>query len=626
MIMRKSALFAAAAAVAICGAALLEWSSASSPAVQVGYPSLPVQLTAAGNAPASVRSTEKMSTTSTISSEMDAYDAQQNTVRSAAGLALDYNALTSTVPAGGNAVSGLSALATSGTMNLGGTGYNTLILAGSNSVQAAATGAADNWALSVPFAGSVTLLDENTGKTLSVTGDAYLVFNGGVTNSDGSYNMKIIGGGNFADVALMYDAAFGRQPDLPGLEFYAAPIAAGTMSLHQAAVYFLASPEFANLYLGGSGAAATIGPADNGGPNDVQFIDKLYGQILHRAPNATEVAYYVDALQGKLVVNGVNVPAADRATLLIYFSISQENQHNSTWLVNTDNGAYQDAGYALPGSEAASTALAVTAGGTINTGSIDLTSISGGSISVNGGFGSAGVTVNTGNSTIFSGEAGITIDLSTQIPNANLTHVAGDTVYVAPNGGSDIQYQLGGNTIYLSGAGNILENPNANSFTVTGAAAHAAPVVEVVYGMVAGDVIAFDRTGGANGFDIIGTPAAGTKIQGASLLINSGAVVNFGQNTIAINVGPVADNTAATMAAAASEVYQPSSTGTGNINNGSESVIFFGEGQHNDTVIYKWVADSTHTVSATTMVGGVDLIGVSSSHLIGNGGSTMTTN
>ena len=554
-------------------------------------------------------------TTSTIASEVAAFVTFQNTNRGQGGVAVDYNALTGTVPTGDNTVTGVAGISSSGTLALG-SGYNAVIFDGTNSVQAAATGSPDNYAVSVATNGTETVVDENTGNTLAITGDAYLVFNGGAQNSDASYqSLKIVGSGNFANIALMYDAAFERQPDLPGLEFYAQPAAAGTLSLHQAAVYFLNSPEFVKDY-----PALSAAP-DNGGPNDQAFINELYGNILRRTPTASEVNFYVEALQGTL--SGETAPA-DRALLLTYFAVSPENQTNSTWLINTGNGAYSDPGYGVPGSVAASTELNVSSGGTINTGAIDLSSISGGYIAVNGGYGSGGVTVNPGNSSIFSGEAGITIDLSSQIVNSNLILASGDTVYSAPNGGSTITYQLLGNTVHLQGNNNVLENEDPNGISVT--TAHAVPSPEIIYGMNNTDVLSFDRqsggTGGPTSVEILPTPAAGTLYQGSSfanpaLGTNNTAPTGhyFNNTTIAINVGTLADNTAATMAKAAAAVYQPTANLTGVAYNGYEFVLFFGQGPNNDTVIYKWYADSTHSVTATTMVGGLDLIGVSPSQL-----------
>lgn len=561
-------------------------------------------------------------TTSTISTEVANFVTQQNQFRGSGGVALDYSALSGTVPAGGNSVTGYDTLIPLKSTLALGSGYNAIVLGGLESVQSSEIVSPDNFAVSVGADGTVTLLDENYGQTLTVTGDTYLLFNGGIANPDGSYQLKIVGGGSFADIALMYGAAFERQPDLAGLEFYAKPIAAGTMDLHQAATYFLASTEFAQDY------PALTAPADEGGPNDLAFITELYGNILHRAPSATEIAYYIEALQGSLTSSsGQAIPAADRAQLLIYFSISQENQHNSTWLIDTDNGAYSDPGAAAPNSLFAWQALTVPVGGVINTNSIYLGSIlPENSVSVNGGNTDGGITVIVDSDLIESGETGVTIYLSQIFSNADLQYAHGDIVYGIAKGGSTIKYGLNGNSVHLQGDENLIENANADGYDFQYLETHAAPAPILVYGFTGKDFIAFDRdtdsSGGAFTVQILPTPSAGTKIQGASLInAAEGTAATpvpghyFDNTTFAVNVGTLADSSAATMAAAAAKIYQPTANLEGPFYDGWESIVFFGQGPNKDTIVYKWFADWSHTVSATTLVGGVDLMGVAPSQL-----------
>ncbi len=104
-----------------------------------------------------------------------------------------------------------------------------------------------------------------------------------------------------AQVARLYDTAFGRSADPAGFDLFATAIINGT-SLQQAALSFLASPEFSNRY-----GAAT---ASQG------LVDGLYQNTLHRAPDASGEALYVNALaSGQL----------SRAGLLASFSDSQEH-------------------------------------------------------------------------------------------------------------------------------------------------------------------------------------------------------------------------------------------------------------------------------------------------------------
>ncbi len=237
-----------------------------------------------------------------------------------------YNGVT---PIGANTVAGIAGIsAGAATLNLNLSsipGYNAVIFDGAHSTTASASGSPDNYSFSVDSAGTVTVLDANTGQSQEITGASYLVFNGGRQDSGGSYqSIYFIESGSNAQIASLYNAALGRQPDLPGLEYYAVRLAKGEMSLHQEAVNFLASPEFLAKY------PAAAAAADNGGVDDQAFVTQLYQNILHRTPGSTEMAYYVSDLQGTLA----GVPQQDRAQLLINFAVSHENQADiAGWLV-----------------------------------------------------------------------------------------------------------------------------------------------------------------------------------------------------------------------------------------------------------------------------------------------------
>ncbi|MFT8242493.1 DUF4214 domain-containing protein [Roseomonas sp. BN140053] len=83
---------------------------------------------------------------------------------------------------------------------------------------------------------------------------------------------------NAATVARIYDAAFGRKPDLPGLGFYRAQLDAGNNSETGIITGFLNSPEFQARY--GANTSST------------QFVELLYQNTLHRTASAEEVHYY----------------------------------------------------------------------------------------------------------------------------------------------------------------------------------------------------------------------------------------------------------------------------------------------------------------------------------------------
>jgi probable HAF family extracellular repeat protein len=87
------------------------------------------------------------------------------------------------------------------------------------------------------------------------------------------------------NITELYGAAFGRLPDIAGLAYYQSVGQANpTLPLSTYAQWFLASPE----YTGNSAhnyAQTTAG--------DSQFIDDLYSNLLHRAPESGAVPFYL---------------------------------------------------------------------------------------------------------------------------------------------------------------------------------------------------------------------------------------------------------------------------------------------------------------------------------------------
>jgi hypothetical protein len=100
----------------------------------------------------------------------------------------------------------------------------------------------------------------------------------------------------------LYQAAFDRTPDLPGLGYWIAQMDRG-LTLNEAAAAFSASKEFVDMY----GANST----------DAQFVDLLYQNVLHRPAEAGGFAYWMDALGAQHLA---------REAMLEFFSESAENQ------------------------------------------------------------------------------------------------------------------------------------------------------------------------------------------------------------------------------------------------------------------------------------------------------------
>jgi hypothetical protein len=107
--------------------------------------------------------------------------------------------------------------------------------------------------------------------------------------------------GDAGQAYRLYQAAFDRAPDLPGLGFHINDLDNG-LPLWAAAQHFVESPEFQAKY----GSAV----------DDTQFITLLYRNVLNREPEAAGLQFHLDEFaQGET-----------RADMLTHFSESPENQ------------------------------------------------------------------------------------------------------------------------------------------------------------------------------------------------------------------------------------------------------------------------------------------------------------
>jgi hypothetical protein len=147
---------------------------------------------------------------------------------------------------------------------------------------------------------------------------SYTVQNNGtsisVTGADGSDTLTNVERIQFDDYSLafdvngyagesyrLYQAALDRAPDPGGLGYYIRVLEL-CWQLHDIAGNFLQSPEFLATY---------------GNTTDLQFVDLLYENVLHREGEAAGVQFHLDELEKSVL---------DRAQLLINFSESPENQ------------------------------------------------------------------------------------------------------------------------------------------------------------------------------------------------------------------------------------------------------------------------------------------------------------
>jgi hypothetical protein len=123
-----------------------------------------------------------------------------------------------------------------------------------------------------------------------------------LTFSDGATAFDISGVAGQA--YRLYQAALDRAPDQGGLGYQIAAIEGSGLSLTQVSQNFIASAEFANKY---------------GNVSNSQFITQLYQNVLHRAPDAAGLQYYLAA---------INSGQASKAQIIINFSESPENMAN----------------------------------------------------------------------------------------------------------------------------------------------------------------------------------------------------------------------------------------------------------------------------------------------------------
>jgi Ca2+-binding RTX toxin-like protein len=100
----------------------------------------------------------------------------------------------------------------------------------------------------------------------------------------------------------LYRAAFDRAPELTGMGYWLKQMDQGA-TLEQVATSFIASNEFVALY----GAA----------PSNAEIVERMYRNVLHRAPEQAGYEYWVDILNGK---------KASLASVLVNFSEGGENK------------------------------------------------------------------------------------------------------------------------------------------------------------------------------------------------------------------------------------------------------------------------------------------------------------
>jgi hypothetical protein len=158
----------------------------------------------------------------------------------------------------------------------------------------------------------IALASAHTGWSVDIEGSTATLTGPGGTNvltgvervrfNDG-YAVALDVDGDAGQAYRLYQAAFDRAPDLPGLGFQMNDLDMGYSLVH-VAQNFIDSPEF----------QATYGP----GLSNTEFITLLYRNVLNREPEAAGLQYHLDEF----------AHGDTRAAMLTHFSESPENQAN----------------------------------------------------------------------------------------------------------------------------------------------------------------------------------------------------------------------------------------------------------------------------------------------------------
>ncbi len=172
----------------------------------------------------------------------------------------------------------------------------------------ALTGSHDQYIVALTSSGQAEIRDKIAGRdgTQTISGLQHMKFTDGTGDFDPT--------GQAETVTRLYQAAFSRTPDLAGLDHNAELLTNNTISISQMALSFTNSPEF----------IASYGSLDNLG-----FVQQLYANVLHRAPDAAGNQLWLNFLSG----------GADRGAALRGFADSQENRKQILPIAGDQNDA-----------------------------------------------------------------------------------------------------------------------------------------------------------------------------------------------------------------------------------------------------------------------------------------------
>lgn len=548
----------------------------------------------------------------------------QNAIRTTAGAGVNMTFTaeptgydqSGTVPTLTAAAIGWQAGATSLATNASDSGkalYNALVLDGTHS--------ASNFQFSVDATGVVSITDESagaatSGQNMNVSGLSYILFNDGTLNVGGYNTPFIIATHNQAEVARFYQSTFGRTPDLPGYEAWTQVVDSGTMSIHQTAIAFVSSAEFASRY----GAVDTL--------TDTQFVTDMYTNVLGRAPDSSGLAAWISYL-GTVEASKGGTTAGNldaRAIILEAFATSNEEvAHSSSWLIDRSIGGHADAGSPLPASTVISQGdqnhyidfnNTTPPTGTVNASDAILN---------NFGMPTYGSQIST-NSTgtgVYSALDDTTYILSKNINSASIVGT-NNIVYGSSYDGGEIDVNGSGNTIVIgSGKTTIVANPLSPGSTES--------PISIQGFKVGKDILQDTLTDNGSKAVVSVDPATildasnGAHFSGTSYSFNVAHANASAAPIYVLKLGDVGGGTAAEVATAINKVYSLADTT-------AEHFTIIGQVTSNssvasagDTIVYAYgklsgayqLADTNHNgvIDAGELSLEAKLVGVSTSNL-----------
>lgn len=435
----------------------------------------------------------------------------------------------------------------------------------------------DHYALRVDATGQTVIKDIGAGTSVVVEGANYVLFNGASAHSPGLYDQIVFieGGANSgqdAQLVRLYEACFGRTPDLAGLESWQAQLDASHMSVSQIAGYFIGSAEFA-LRFGAN-------------PSDAAYITALYGNVLGRAPDAAGASGWITYLGAKEAQAGNTHDGilSARAGVLLAFSNSSECLSKvAPWLVDITKGGYSDKGLLQ---DAGLVLNHAAANHYLNMGLIDATTIprQGGVISMDG----AG-------DTSFQ----LTPDTLTITGTANTIVATNTTSRIIVNGNDTLLFAASGTTSVSCSGKHATITLAQDGHTYIDTIAGNETIINFVSG---NDRITLSGTGLHPSTEILLTPSADHPVAGSSL--------KFWGASYVLNAGAVGTGSAADVAVAADALYKPAELS-------NERLVIIGQTTSGDTVLYGWGNGysnpdglGTHHINAFDLKGAITLTGV----------------